>query len=62
MIQKKYESTRKVLQRVATSQNLNASLRWWAQLEKSKLPGQTSFSRVHNHCVDTGKSRSVIGN
>nr|YP_009073538.1 ribosomal protein S14 [Scytosiphon lomentaria]AIQ78542.1 ribosomal protein S14 [Scytosiphon lomentaria] len=56
-----YESKRKVLQSVATNQNLDVSLRWWAQLEKSKLPRQSSLSRVHNHCIDTGRSRSVIG-
>nr|YP_011008277.1 ribosomal protein S14 [Hapterophycus canaliculatus]WBP70178.1 ribosomal protein S14 [Hapterophycus canaliculatus] len=56
-----FESKRKVLQSVATNQNLDVSLRWWAQLEKSKLPRHSSLSRVHNHCVDTGRSRSVIG-
>nr|YP_009072563.1 ribosomal protein S14 [Petalonia fascia]AIQ78502.1 ribosomal protein S14 [Petalonia fascia] len=56
-----YESKRKVLQSVATNQNLDVSLRWWAQLEKSKLPRQSSLSRVHNHCVETNRSRSVIG-
>ena len=30
-----YESRRKVLQSVARNQNLDISLRWWAQLEKS---------------------------
>ncbi len=56
-----YESKRKALQAVATNQNLDVSLRWWAQLEKSKLPRQSSLSRVHNHCVETNRSRSVIG-
>lgn len=56
-----YECKRKVLQAVATNQNLDVSLRWWAQLEKSKLPRQSSLSRVHNHCVNTNRSRSVIG-
>nr|AZJ13591.1 ribosomal protein S14 [Endarachne binghamiae] len=56
-----YESKRKVLQSVATNQNLDISLRWWAQLEKSKLPRQSSLSRVHNHCMETNRSRSVIG-
>ncbi|CAN0480182.1 unnamed protein product, partial [Phaeothamnion confervicola] len=42
-------------------QNLEVSLRSWAQLEKSKLPRQSSLSRVHNHCVDTSRSRSIIG-
>lgn len=56
-----YEAKRKALQAVATNQNLDVSLRWWAQLEKSKLPRQSSLSRVHNHCVETGRSRSVIG-
>nr|QWK44550.1 ribosomal protein S14 [Dictyoneurum californicum] len=55
-----YESRRKTLQAVATNQNLEISLRWWAQLEKSKLPRQSSLSRVHNHCIDTNRSRSVI--
>ena len=56
-----YESKRKALQAVATNQNLDVSLRWWAQLEKSKLPRQSSLSRVHNYCVATNRSRSVIG-
>ncbi|CAM9135089.1 unnamed protein product [Ectocarpus fasciculatus] len=55
-----YESKRKTLQAVATNQNLEISLRWWAQLEKSKLPRQSSLSRVHNHCIKTGRSRAVI--
>ena len=55
-----YESKRKTLQAVATNQNLDISLRWWAQLEKSKLPRQSSLSRVHNHCIDTNRSRSVL--
>nr|YP_011008172.1 ribosomal protein S14 [Egregia menziesii]WBP70073.1 ribosomal protein S14 [Egregia menziesii] len=55
-----YESRRKSLQSVATNQNLEVSLRWWAQLEKSKLPRQSSLSRVHNYCIDTNRSRSVL--
>ena len=55
-----YEAKRKALQAVATNQNLDVSLRWWAQLEKSKLPRQSSLSRVHNHCVETNRSRSII--
>lgn len=55
-----YEAKRKVLQSVATNQNLEVSLRWWAQLEKSKLSRQSSLSRIHNHCVKTNRSRSVI--
>lgn len=56
----KYEAKRKVFQAVATNQKLDPSLRWWAQLEKSKLPRQSSLSRVHNHCVCTSRSRSVL--
>ena len=55
-----YESKRKILQSVATNQNLDISMRWWAQLQKSKLPRQSSLSRMHNHCVNTKRSRSVI--
>ena len=53
------ESNRKVLKSIATNQNLNISLRWWAQLEKSKLPRKSSISRVHKRCVETNRSRSV---
>jgi len=56
-----YESKHKTLQAIATNQNLEASLRWWAQLEKSKLPRKSSLSRVHNRCVETNRSRSIIG-
>ncbi len=55
-----FEFKRKSLQALSTNQNLDVSLRWWAQLEKSKLPRQSSLSRVHNYCVDTCRSRSVI--
>lgn len=55
-----YESKRKVLQSVATNQNLDISLRWWAQLEKSKLPRQSNLCRVHNYCINTKRSRSVL--
>lgn len=55
-----FEAKRKSLQAIAVNQNLDVSLRWWAQLEKSKLPRRSSLSRVHNYCVDTGRSRSVI--
>nr|YP_009049415.1 ribosomal protein S14 [Sargassum horneri]AIE46211.1 ribosomal protein S14 [Sargassum horneri]AWW89673.1 ribosomal protein S14 [Sargassum horneri]AWW89710.1 ribosomal protein S14 [Sargassum horneri]AWW89747.1 ribosomal protein S14 [Sargassum horneri]AWW89784.1 ribosomal protein S14 [Sargassum horneri] len=55
-----HESKRKALNVVASNQNLNIYLRWWAQLEKSKLPRQSSLSRVKNRCVETHRSRSVI--
>nr|QWK45008.1 ribosomal protein S14 [Analipus japonicus] len=55
-----FESKRKALQAVVTNQNLDVSLRWWAQIEKSKMPRQSSLCRVHNHCVETGRSRSVL--
>nr|AYM32674.1 ribosomal protein S14 [Sargassum horneri]AYM32711.1 ribosomal protein S14 [Sargassum horneri] len=55
-----HESKRKALNVVASNQNLNIYLRWWAQLEKSKLPRQSSLSRVKNRCVETQRSRSVI--
>nr|YP_011008346.1 ribosomal protein S14 [Scytothamnus australis]WBP70317.1 ribosomal protein S14 [Scytothamnus australis] len=55
-----YEAKRKSLQAVATNENLDISLRWWAQIEKSKLPRRSSLSRVRNRCVITNRSRSVI--
>lgn len=55
-----HELKRKALNVVAANQNLNISLRWWAQLEKSKLPRQSNLCRVKNRCVETHRSRSVI--
>nr|YP_009330436.1 ribosomal protein S14 [Coccophora langsdorfii]ANS72208.1 ribosomal protein S14 [Coccophora langsdorfii] len=55
-----HELKRRTLNAVATNQNLTVSLRWWAQLEKSKLPRQSSLCRVKNRCVETQRSRSVI--
>nr|YP_010401924.1 ribosomal protein S14 [Sargassum phyllocystum]YP_010401998.1 ribosomal protein S14 [Sargassum mcclurei]YP_010402035.1 ribosomal protein S14 [Sargassum henslowianum]AMJ17060.1 ribosomal protein S14 [Sargassum ilicifolium]UQV81099.1 ribosomal protein S14 [Sargassum phyllocystum]UQV81173.1 ribosomal protein S14 [Sargassum mcclurei]UQV81210.1 ribosomal protein S14 [Sargassum henslowianum] len=55
-----HESRRKTLNVVAANQNLSIFLRWWAQLEKSKLPRQSSICRVKNRCVETHRSRSVI--
>ena len=50
-----------VFNAVATNQNFNISLRWCAQLEKSKLPRQiiSSLSRLHKRCVETNRSGSV---
>nr|YP_009050524.1 ribosomal protein S14 [Sargassum fusiforme]AIG23792.1 ribosomal protein S14 [Sargassum fusiforme]QJC59498.1 ribosomal protein S14 [Sargassum fusiforme] len=55
-----HESKRKALNVVASNQGLDIFLRWWAQLEKSKLPRQSSICRVKNRCVSTHRSRSVI--
>nr|YP_009154085.1 ribosomal protein S14 [Turbinaria ornata]AJF48273.1 ribosomal protein S14 [Turbinaria ornata] len=55
-----HEAKRKALNVVAANQNLNISLRWWAQLEKSRLPRQSCLCRVKNRCVETQRSRSVI--
>lgn len=56
----RHEIKRKALKSILFNQNLDMSLRWWAQLEKSKLPRHSSLSRIHNYCVETGRSRSVI--
>ena len=56
----KHEIKRKALKAVLFNQKLDISLRWWAQLEKSKLPRHGSLSRIHNYCIETGRSRSVI--
>jgi len=57
----KYEIKRRALKALYFNQNLDISIRWWAQLENSKLPRHSSLTRVHNRCVETGRSRSVIG-
>lgn len=55
-----YEVKRKAYQAIVSNQNLDISVRWWANIEKSKLPRKSSLSRVHNHCTQTFRSRSVI--
>lgn len=56
----KHEIKRKAFKAILFNQHLDISLRWWAQLEKSKLPRRSSLSRIHNYCIETGRSRSVI--
>lgn len=56
----KYEVRRKALKAILLNQNLDISLRWWAQLEKSKLPRHSSLTKIHNYCIETGRSRSVM--
>ena len=55
-----YEMKRKTFQAIAANQNIPMSTRWWATIEKSKLPRCSSLSRLHNHCIQTHRSRSVI--
>nr|QWK44941.1 ribosomal protein S14 [Protohalopteris sp.] len=55
-----YEIKRKAFQAIIANQNFDISTRWWANIEKSKLPRRSSLCRIHNHCIQTYRSRSVI--
>lgn len=55
-----YEIKRKSFQSIVANQNLSMGTRWWATIEKNKLPRSSSLSRLHNHCSQTHRSRSVI--
>nr|YP_009672661.1 ribosomal protein S14 [Dictyopteris divaricata]QDB64146.1 ribosomal protein S14 [Dictyopteris divaricata] len=55
------ENQRKVLKSISFNQNLSLKVRWQAQVDRSKVSRQSSLSRVRNHCVQTARSRSVIG-
>lgn len=56
----RHEIKKRALKSILANQNLDISLRWWAQLENAKLPKQSNLCRIHNYCIDTGRSRSVI--
>lgn len=56
----KYEIRRRALKSILMNQNLDNSIRWWAQIEKSKFSGRSCLSKIHNNCIETGRSRSVI--
>lgn len=55
------ENKRKLLQAVSENKNFKKSMRWWAFVKKSALLRQGSRSRIHNFCIETNRSRSIIG-
>ena len=55
-----YETRRKTLKSVCLNENLDLSFRWLANLKLSKLPRNSSICRIHNYCIETHRSRSVI--
>ena len=56
-----YETKRKAFKSISLNENLDLSFRWLASLKLSKLPRQSSICRIHNYCIETYRSRSVIG-
>nr|YP_011008105.1 ribosomal protein S14 [Dictyotopsis propagulifera]WBP69971.1 ribosomal protein S14 [Dictyotopsis propagulifera] len=54
------EIKNKILKSILYNQKIKVSIRWWAQLERSKLSNKSSISKVHNFCVQTKRSRSII--
>lgn len=55
-----FEIKRKAFQAIIADQNIAMSTRWWASIEKAKLPRHSSLCRSHNYCIQTYRSRSVI--
>lgn len=55
------EDHQRVLKAILSNQNLDASVRWWAQVKRSRLTRQGNLTRVRNRCIQTNRSRSVIG-
>lgn len=58
---KNLEAKQKIFKAIRINQTLNPEVRWWAQIKGSTLPRQGSLSRIHNYCVQTSRSRSIIG-
>jgi len=58
---KNLEVKQKIFKAIRVNQTLNPAVRWWAQIQGSALPRQGNLSRIHDYCVQTGRSRSIIG-
>lgn len=58
---KTLEIKKKVFKTILHNQNLDINLRWWAQIKGAKVSRKSSLPRIHNFCVQTGRSKSVIG-
>ena len=55
----KFKNKRKTLKDIVMNKKLNLDERFNAQMKLSKLPRNSSRSRVKNRCEITGRSRGV---
>ena len=58
---KDLEVKQKIFKTIRVNQTLSPTIRWWAQIKGSTITRRASLSRVKNYCVQTSRSRSVIG-
>lgn len=58
---KNLEVKQKIFKSIRDNQSLNPATRWWAQISGSAVSRQNNLCRIHNYCVQTSRSRSVIG-
>ena len=55
----KFEKKRKILKAIMYNTTLPFNERFRAQVELSRLPKDSSITRIKNRCVITGRARSV---
>nr|YP_448712.1 ribosomal protein S14 [Dictyota dichotoma]AAS79096.1 ribosomal protein S14 [Dictyota dichotoma] len=58
---KNHEVKQKIFKAIRVNQTLDPAIRWWAQMQGSATTRQGSLSRTHNYCVQTSRSRAVVG-
>lgn len=56
---KQYELKRKVLKSTILNENVDLREKFFTQLLLTKLPKNSSVTRIKNRCVLTGRSQSV---
>jgi ribosomal protein S14 len=54
-----FEIKRKILKGISQDRNISLSTRYQYSVSLSKLPRNSSKTRVRNRCVITGRARSV---
>jgi small subunit ribosomal protein S14 len=57
----KYELQRMSLKSILSNCNLPVTFRWKAGLKLSKLPKDSSKTRLKNRCILSNRSRGVLG-
>ncbi len=58
---KNLEVKQKIFKSLRVNQTLSPTIRWWAQIQGSTLARRGSLARINNYCIQTSRSRSVIG-
>jgi ribosomal protein S14 len=55
----KYEHKRKLYKSIAYDRNLPNAIRYQYMVKLSKLPRNSSLTRIRNRCIVSGRARSV---